>query len=313
MRVRILAIYSIVLTGWLVVSSARQGGTGNEGPSIGSASVSAAHAAGRDGATVFDARGRAEPAECRCGSAGSAPANRVVAPSSLADEQSDGAQYESMMAEELHRSARSQVDEVKRHIALSPELEKRLYDYYRGVEEISRSQTLSPEEAERRQAAHGTEEMVLGAELSSLLATRRREESERYQRAFNEKEIVYLIHSLHLTPEQESALRATYDDPERYNDVNAVNLAHAVQLRDSQALEVRKLLSRDFVSEAATYVAQTGEAQIPLEDKIDDGTGGMVVDYLKLAKSIRRKEIRQLLSDEQFNRFLEYEANNEDF
>ena len=312
MLMRILVAYSLLVTGGLVIL-ARRAEVQVESAHVCSGDSGAASEVASTGIAIA-AEARPVDLVGRLGVGSSAVEETTVAVPVASDRISAPLDEGVLRQREIESAARDQVRDAKRYISLTSELEERLYRFYVEQETLARSTWLPQEEMDKRYKTLGTEEAVLGRDLYRQLTDHRNERANQDIARSNEREIVYLVETLKLTGEQESELRATYDNPERYNEVNAVFLARGIQLPESQMDELRKLLSRDFFSEATAFIeAAGGDAHLPPELTTDDGKGAIVADYQKIIAQLRRAGLEQVLSEDQYNRFLEWEAKNGDF
>lgn len=204
-------------------------------------------------------------------------------------------------------SAAARVEVIKQYIRLDGATEQRLLDLYIDEERLNARTDLTPEADAALREKLPTEESIIGAD--NIESMRLQQEAAGRQAVIraNEPEVHYLTELLALTPEQEAKLLESYTDDTRTLKVLAATVARKLGLRSEQREAVTELMNRDFTAEVEEFLAANA-GKLPADLQFDPGDGTLSPDYSKIIAKFRREEMRHLVDEEQFNRYLEYEA-----
>ncbi len=202
-----------------------------------------------------------------------------------------------------------QVDEIAQHMTLSPEKRKSLVDMYSKEEELFLND-LSPDEWEAERKKFPSEEDIIGVEQWKMVKEKQEASGNESSSRTNGKEILYLTKTLELSPEQEKKLQESYDLPERYKEIEIVNLLASL----NESAEVKKTIEthmrEDYESKVEEYVSsQGGKEKLP-ENLLLTQDGETSVNDYEVAEFLRQQSLRKVLSDQAFNAYLQALAEN---
>jgi len=167
--------------------------------------------------------------------------------------------------------------------------------------------TLPPAEYDRRNAEIETIDDILGEEQAAKYYDAMAAESDNLNFLQVEKEVAYLSNALSLSKEQEAQLQSALLEPDRVQLEETALLERLLRLTSSQknaALNAFKELYRvEALPDPKQYLEARGRVFRPGEE----------IDFAEFSEQYFRDRLRPVLSNEQYNKLLDYQASQPRF
>ncbi len=203
-------------------------------------------------------------------------------------------------------NARLQTATIEKYVQITGEQRRRLLDSFTAADRLMQL-TLPPAEYDRRNAEIETIDDILGEEQAAKYYDAMAAESDNLNFLQVEKEVAYLSNALSLSKEQEAQLQSALLEPDRVQLEETALLERLLRLTSSQknaALNAFKELYRvEALPDPKQYLEARGRVFRPGEE----------IDFAEFSEQYFRDRLRPVLSNEQYNKLLDYQASQPRF